>query len=97
MFRYTTDRPGGVYLRMASLPQFAAGGWGNVQIRLNTGTELPQIPGFSGEGGDRRTTEISVLDFGSQYLPLPYAPRSLRRRPATGLRRELPDHGLLGR
>ena len=77
VLRYSTDKPGGLYLRMASLPQFDASGWRNVQMRLESGTELPQIPGMSGEGGDRRTTEISVLDFGSEYLPLPYAPRSV--------------------
>jgi transglutaminase-like putative cysteine protease len=77
VLRYSTDRPGGLYLRMASLPQFDASGWRNVQMRLESGTQLPQIPGRSGEGSDRRTTEISVLDFGSEYLPLPYAPRSV--------------------
>ena len=77
VIRYTSDRPGGLYLRMASLPQFDASGWRNVQMRLEGGTRLPQIPGVSGEGGDVRNTQISVLDFGSEYLPLPYAPRSV--------------------
>lgn len=77
VLRYTSDKPGGLYLRMASLPRLNASGWGNVQMRLESGTRLPQIPGVSAEGDDRRTTQISVLDFGSQYLPLPYAPRSV--------------------
>lgn len=77
VIRYTTDKPGGLYLRMASLPQFGAGGWGNVRMDLESGTRLPQIPGRDNEGNNRRTTEISVLDFGSQYLPLPYAPRTV--------------------
>jgi transglutaminase-like putative cysteine protease len=77
VIRYTTDKPGGQYLRMASLPQFDGSGWRNVQMRLEGGTRLPQIPGVSGEGDNQRTTQISVLDFGSEYLPLPYAPRSV--------------------
>ncbi|HEY5981414.1 MAG TPA: DUF3488 and transglutaminase-like domain-containing protein [Microlunatus sp.] len=77
VLRYTSDKPGGLYLRMASLPQFDASGWRNVQMRLEAGTQLPQIPGLSGESSDRRRTEISVLDFGSEYLPLPYAPRTV--------------------
>ncbi len=77
VLRYTTDKPGGLYLRMASLPQFDASGWRNVQMRLESGTKLPQIPGRSSDGSDRRTTEISVLGFGSEYLPLPYAPRDV--------------------
>jgi len=74
VIEYQTDAPGGVYLRMASLPQLSAAGWGNVQIQLNSGTTLTQIPGVSTEPGRRRTTTIRVLDFGSQYLPMPYAP-----------------------
>lgn len=78
VLRYTSDRPGGLYLRMASLPSFDAGGWSNVQMRLESGTRLSVIPGVSGEPGEPRTTEISILDFGSEYLPLPWAPRSVR-------------------
>jgi transglutaminase-like putative cysteine protease len=77
VIRYSTDKPGGLYLRMASLPQFDASGWRNVQMSLERGTDLTQIPGVDGEIGERRTTEISVLDFGSEYLPLPYAPRTV--------------------
>lgn len=74
---YTSDRPGGLYLRMASLPQFDASGWRNVQMRLESGTRLPQIPGVGGDSGERRETTISVGNFGSEYLPLPYAPRQV--------------------
>ena len=76
VIQYQTTAPGGVYLRLASLPQLSADGWSNVQIRLNSGQSLPAIPGLSGEPGDRRSTTITVLDFSSQYLPLPYAPRT---------------------
>ncbi|HEX5905917.1 MAG TPA: DUF3488 and transglutaminase-like domain-containing protein, partial [Propionibacteriaceae bacterium] len=76
VIQYQTTGPGGVYLRLASLPQLSANGWSNVQIQLNNGQDLPAIPGLSSEPDERRTTTIRVLDFGSQYLPLPYAPRT---------------------
>jgi transglutaminase-like putative cysteine protease len=76
VIQYQTTAAGGVYLRLASLPQLGANGWSNVQIRLNNGQNLPAIPGMSSEPDERRTTTIRVLDFGSQYLPLPYAPRT---------------------
>ena len=73
---YRTDKPGGQYLRLASLPQFSASGWTNVQIRLDDGEDLPAVPGLSDTPGELRRTTIDVLDFQSQYLPMPYAPRS---------------------
>ncbi|MET1006059.1 MAG: DUF3488 and transglutaminase-like domain-containing protein, partial [Propionibacteriaceae bacterium] len=75
VIEYTTDKPGGLYLRMASLPQFNSSGWGNIPMQLDPGEELPQIPGLSAEPTDRRRTTIKVLDFKSEYLPLPFAPR----------------------
>ena len=76
VFRYTTSLPNGVYLRMASLPKFSAAGFGNTQIRLNAGDQLPAIPGYTGPAPRLRSTRITVDNFASQYLPLPYAPRS---------------------
>ena len=76
VIQYTTSAPGGIYLRLASLPQLSANGWSNVQIRLNSGQTLPTIPGLTDESKNRRRTTIKVLDFASQYLPLPYAPRT---------------------
>ena len=72
---YQSDAPGGVYLRLASLPQFNATGWSSVQIRLDSGSTLPAIPGATGNAGITRKTTVQVLDFRSQYLPMPYAPR----------------------
>ena len=80
VIQYQTTDPDGVYLRLASLPQLNANGWGSVQIRLNSGQSLPAIPGRSSESGERTTTTIQVLDFSSQYLPLPYAPRTYDAR-----------------
>jgi len=76
VIEYQTNLPGGVYRRLASLPQFNANGWSNVSVQLNTGQTLPTIPGISREPNKKRRTTIKVLDFASQYLPLPYAPRA---------------------
>ncbi|CAA9292350.1 MAG: FIG001454: Transglutaminase-like enzymes, putative cysteine proteases [uncultured Friedmanniella sp.] len=73
---YSTDAPGGLYLRLASLPQFDAKGWSNVEIRLTSGAQLPAAPGLTDVPDKEFTTRVSVRDFRSQYLPLPYAPRS---------------------
>jgi hypothetical protein len=73
---YRTNAPGGLYLRLASLPQFNSSGWSNVQIRLNAGNQLPTVPGLSDTTGEQRNVTITVRDFSSQYLPMPYAPRS---------------------
>ena len=51
VIEYQSDAPGGVYLRLASLPQFNAAGWSSVQIRLDSGSTLPAIPGAIGEPG----------------------------------------------
>ena len=76
VIRYQTDAPTGAYLRLASLPKFDSSGWSAVQIRLNNGAELPDVPGLSTAATQVRNTSIRVLDFRSQYLPMPYAPRS---------------------
>jgi len=78
VIEYQTNVPGGVYLRLTSLPQFGATGWTSVQIKLSSGSTLPSIPGVANEGPDKRSTTIRVLDFRSQYLPLPYAPRTVQ-------------------
>ncbi len=76
VIEYDTTAPAGTYLRLATLPQLTSAGWGSVQIRLTTGDQLPAVPGLREEPQERQRTNIRVLDFGSQYLPLPYAPRS---------------------
>ena len=74
--RYTSENPSGEYLRMASLPRFSSAGFGNIQMQLVDDTTLGQVPGINDTGLPRRTTQIQILDFGTEYLPLPYAPRS---------------------
>ncbi|HZA05588.1 MAG TPA: DUF3488 and transglutaminase-like domain-containing protein [Propionibacteriaceae bacterium] len=75
VIEYQSQAPGGVYLRMTSLPLFNATGWNSVQIDLRSGNQLGLPPGL-GQSVGTRTTDIRVRNFGSQYLPLPYAPRS---------------------
>ncbi|OYN89822.1 transglutaminase family protein [Parenemella sanctibonifatiensis] len=77
VLRYTTDQPGGVYLRMASLPAFDARGWQNVGIQLRSGNVLPSIPGMTNPPQEIRRTQITIDDFASMYLPAPYAPRTV--------------------
>jgi transglutaminase-like putative cysteine protease len=75
VIEYQSDTKSGVYLKMATLPRFSGSGWGNVQIDLSAGTQLSPPPGVASLPAARRTTTIHVRDFGSQYLPLPYATR----------------------
>jgi transglutaminase-like putative cysteine protease len=75
VIEYQTQSRGGVYLRMTSLPRLNATGWNSVEIDLSSGSQLGQVPGLGRSVGSR-TTDIRVGNFGSQYLPLPYAPRS---------------------
>ena len=71
---YTTDDNEGTYLRLATLTKLDARGWQLEQLALFEGN-LPRPPGFAGTGRERRT-HISIDDFTSQWLPLPYAPVS---------------------
>ena len=77
-------------------PQFDASGWRNVQMRLESGRQLPQIPGMSTSRTSGGTPTIKVLDFGSEYLPLPYAPRDVTVAGNWALRPELAGHAVDG-
>lgn len=77
---YQTDRPGGTYLRMASLPIFNSHGWQLAGANLEQGPQLGDIPGVDNEPSLVRTTHIKIDNFSSQYLPLPYAPRKFEAR-----------------
>lgn len=74
---YRTSDDEGSYLRMASLSVFGNGGWTQSQTQLVPGKELGAIPGVEPEPSRVRTTEVEIDDFSSQYLPLPYAPRTV--------------------
>lgn len=73
---YTTNKPTGTYLRMASLPAFSQAGWQNAQTSIEQGSQLPQPPGLTEPTGKERQTTITIKDFDSEYLPLPFAPVS---------------------
>ncbi|GAB3912177.1 transglutaminase [Microlunatus endophyticus] len=73
---YTTNKPTGTYLRMASLPAFSAAGWQNAPTSIDQGNHLPQAPGLTEPTGKERKTKITIKDFDSEYLPLPFAPVS---------------------
>lgn len=73
---YQTDAPDGAYLGMASLPVFDQSGWQSSSISLQPGSQLPPAPGLTVPPARERSTDIQIGDFRSEYLPLPYAPRS---------------------
>lgn len=73
---YKTNKPDGQYLRMASLPAFSDAGWQNAQTSIEEGERLPQPVGLTEPTGKDRRTTIRVRDFGSEYLPLPFVPKS---------------------
>ncbi|MFW6596980.1 transglutaminaseTgpA domain-containing protein [Propionibacteriaceae bacterium Y2011] len=76
-YQTSGDDSEGVYLRMASLPHFDGNGWQNAPISVLQG-QPGAIPGVAREQGPRRTTSVQIGAFGSEYLPLPYAPRQLQ-------------------
>ncbi|QDP97598.1 transglutaminase domain-containing protein [Microlunatus elymi] len=73
---YRTNKPTGQYLRMASLPSFSDAGWRNAQTTIDQGNRLPQPPGLTAPTGKDRKTTITIKNLDSEYLPLPFAPRS---------------------
>ena len=70
---YTTDSAEGQYLRMASLSVMDRDSWKLTAVQLQDGS-LPDPPGLGARQLESRTN-IRIGDFGSQYLPAPYAPR----------------------
>ncbi len=72
---YQTDRPSGTYLRMASLPVVTSDGWFNSSMSLRDDRRLSPVPGADVNESKPRTTNISIGDFRSEYIPMPYAPR----------------------
>ena len=72
-YRTTKNRP--QYLRLASLPAFSSAGWTNTETPIQTGSDMPAVPGLADASGADRSTTISISDFDSEYLPMPYAPR----------------------
>ena len=70
---YTSDSAQGQYLRLASLSVMDRDSWKLTAVQLQNG-RLPDPPGL-GSSQVESTTTIRIGEFGSQYLPAPYAPR----------------------
>lgn len=71
---YTTSTGTGVYLRLTSLPAFDATGFHLNAIDLFEGN-LPAPQGAPADS-PRYSIDVTVGDFNSEWLPLPYAPAS---------------------
>lgn len=77
VLRYTTTAPAGTYLRMATLALFSSEGWKPASQAVRYGA-VPDVPGYDAEPEAKRyRSHIEVGQFDSQWLPVPYAPRSL--------------------
>ncbi|GAB2818332.1 DUF3488 and transglutaminase-like domain-containing protein [Actinocorallia aurea] len=86
VLRYTTDDPSPDYLRIFALDKFEEEHWSYYPLSTGSapivgdGTAMPPVPGLSASAHLDTRTEITV---GPQvrdmkFLPLPYAPRSVR-------------------
>lgn len=73
---YNSDNPQGQYLRLASLTVLDRDSWKLTPVQLRDG-DLSPAPGLDGSQ-PRETTRVQMGDFGSQYLPTPYAPLSFQ-------------------
>lgn len=72
---YRSESRGGEYLKLATLPSFTLDGFGLADVRVGTG-RFPAPPGAP--PGERRTTSVTIGEFRSEWLPVPYAPEAIR-------------------
>ncbi|MCI1746800.1 MAG: DUF3488 domain-containing protein [Acidipropionibacterium sp.] len=79
LLTYQTTSRTGEYLRMASLTRVDSQGWHLAPADLTT-TAPDSVPGLA-VPGSTRTVRISIRDFGSEFLPAPYAPVSTTAGP----------------
>lgn len=70
---YKTTAASGVMLRLAALPVLDASGFHPAQPVLMS---LP-LPPSDRRGSEKVVTEVSVKDFSSEYLPVPWIPASV--------------------
>lgn len=77
--RYSTNVPGGVRLQLATLDVFDRDGWRTGTMGLSRQGEgqvtLSRVPGLAQEPTTRHRTQVSIDQFQSNFLPVPYAPR----------------------
>jgi hypothetical protein len=72
VLRYNTPSRTGEYLRLASLTRVNSSGWHVSPVNLSQDAPA-SVPGLNASS-TRRTVNVQIGDFGSEYLPAPYAP-----------------------
>lgn len=75
LLEYQTQRPGGVQLRLAALSVATPEGMTLAPLRLRSGAELPNPPSVPNAAAV--DVAVTVKNFSSRYLPVPYFPTSL--------------------
>ena len=92
VIEYQTEAPGrGVPADGLAAPSSTPAGWSNVRDRPELGQPAGADPGSAVETVGSAHHRISgCCDFGSQYLPLPYAPRSYDAAGRMALRPAVP-------
>jgi len=79
---YVTSEPGGVYLRLTALDDFTGDAWQPSSTEVIPGNDVDEIGAVPGLGPDVRTSsatsDITVADITTRWLPVPYAPTSIR-------------------
>ena len=74
LLTYRTSSRTGDYLRLASLTRVDSSGWHLAATNLTTSAPTA-VPGLY-NSSVTRTVQINIRDFGSEFLPAPYAPVS---------------------
>ena len=79
--RYTSNQADGQYLRLSALDDFSGRSWGDGDPEISPENGVDAIGAAPGLGPDvpvtAVTTEISVSNILSRWLPVPYAPSSV--------------------
>lgn len=81
VLEYTTENGDGTYLKLTTLSNFDARGFGlsNARVRSDVpggDLSLPEPPGVTRPTRELRTS-VTIGTFESEWLPAPYAPRSI--------------------
>lgn len=76
VLNYRTEKGSGVYLRLTSLPVLDEQGAKLTAVQL-AASPLATVPGREGANDTPQSIRVEVGDFGSEFLPAPYAPRSV--------------------
>lgn len=78
---YTTSEQGGVYLRLTALDDFSGASWKPTATDVIAGNDIAAVGAVPGLGEEvprsSATTDITVGNILSRWLPAPYAPTSI--------------------